>query len=234
MKEESTPLPVPPTEEVPEVEVIDEEFSLLAKIDPNHSEDEFLRVNDEFVEQGFHEDEVVEDDDPDAEERHKEHIKRKKSDKIFNNTYNTGDGGTEESSFNSDIRISSSHSDSYLHDPEKYKDHLDRKIFQEDIEKIIDNSFVIQEIVTSEPNKKKYTKVEINAIFKDLKEKLTRGTEKSRFISSIYILDAISGLTTLEYRKLFDMLEYEYKEDLLEELNQKFKILDHIKSNKLF
>lgn len=234
MKEESTP---PPTEEVPEVEVIDEEFSLLANIDPNHSEEEYLQVKDEFVEHGLHEEDYEEGDaesDPDAAERHAEHVKRKKNDKIFNNSYNTGDGGTEESSFNSDIRISSNHSDSYLHDPEKYKDHLDRQIFQEDIEKIIDSSDEIQAIVTSEPNKKKYTKIEINFIFKYLKEKLTHGETKSRFISSIYILDAISGLTTLEYRKLFDMLEYEYKEDLLEELNQKFKILDQIKSNKLF
>lgn len=183
------------------------------------------------------EEESVETESSDeAEDRHKEHLRRKKNDKIFNNSYNTGDGyGLEEHSYRTDIRISPSHSDSYLHDTQKYRDHLDQSITQEDIMAFVHTCPEIQEILAIDPSRKKYSKQEVNFMFGKIKGGLERGFAKSCFISVIYILDAISAITTLEYKKIFDVLDYEHKESLLMELNQKFHILEqNHKSKKLF
>lgn len=173
------------------------------------------------------------DEDLDADERRKEHIRRKKSDKIFNNTYNTGeDFGVDEHEYKSDIRISPAHRESHLHDPDKYRDFLDQTVTSEDIIAFVDSCKEIQKILTIDPSKKKFTKQEINFIFSKIKIALEKGDHKSSFISYIHILDAISNITTLEYKKLFDLLEYEYKECLLLELNQSYKVLDQTNKTK--
>jgi len=177
-----------------------------------------------------------EDSGEDAEYRKREHIRRKKSDKIFNNTYNTGDGyGNEEHEYQSNIKISPAHRESYLHDPDKYKDYLDQTIINEDILKYIETNKEIKNILTNDPSKKKFTKPEINFIFNKIKISLEKKKNKSSFISYINILEVISNTTTLEYKKLFDLLDYEYKECLLVELNQTYNILDQSnKTKKLF
>jgi hypothetical protein len=171
-----------------------------------------------------------------AEERHRVHLQKKRNDKIFNNSYNTGDGPEYEYSGGTDIKLSPAHADSHLHDPEKYRDHLDFQIIQNDIQNVVEQTPEILAILASEPNKKKYSKTEINTIFSLLKQKLHRGDKQSYFVSPIQIMEAISNLTMLEYKKLFDMLEYEYKEDLIKELKKTHKILDRQsnRSRKLF
>lgn len=160
-----------------------------------------------------------------AEERHKIHLQKKRNDKIFNNSYNTGDGPEYDHS-GGDIRLSSMHPDSHLHDTERYRDHLDFQIIQQDIQAVVEVTPEILTILVSEPNKKKYTRIEINTIFGLLKQKLNRGDGKSYFVSPIQILEAVSNLTMLEYKKLFDTLEYEYKEDLIKELDKTHHILN--------
>ena len=61
-------------------------------------------------------------------------------------------------------------------------------------------------------------------------------SEYETFSSSIYILEAISNITAMEYKKIFDFLDYSHKELLLSELNKKYKFLDWKmnKNNKLF
>lgn len=171
-----------------------------------------------------------------AEERHKVHLQKKRNDKIFNNSYNTGEGAEVEYSSGGDIKLSHMHAESHLHDPEKYRDYLDFQIVQRDIQIVVEATPEIMKILASEPNKKKYTKVEINSIFGILKQKLNRGQNQSYFVSPIQILEAVSNLTMLEYKKLFDTLDYEYKEDLIKELNKTHKILDKHsnRSRKLF
>jgi predicted restriction endonuclease len=46
------------------------------------------------------------------------------------------------------------------------------------------------------------------------------------FYSPIYILEVISSISSIEYKKLFDMLETEIQELLLTELNKKYQFLD--------
>jgi hypothetical protein len=232
MQEKNEDIVVKPGEEVEVEAEIDPEFSLMVEVNPAdvHEEEE---VNDTpYHEDDFSDDSSSEED----EERYQVHLQKKKSDKIFNNSYNTGDGyGADEQSFRSDIKISQSHSDSHLHDPQRYREHLDNSIVQSDIHAFIRQCSEIQEILSIDPSRKKFSKQELNYIFLRIKEGLERGDGKSSFISYIYILDAISSVTTLEYKKIFDSLEYEYKECLLLELNQKYNILGHSnRSKKLF
>lgn len=221
--------PQPNSEEMEPV--IDQEFQLISTVteDDYQAPDEDIHELDEndLRDSTYHDEEEISQEDADEEERrHAAHQIKKKNDKIFNNSYNMGDGPEQEYN-GKGIKLSQSHNESHLHDPERYRDHLDFQIVQRDIYNVIEASPEIIKIVSSEPNKKKYSKQEINLIFSILKRKLYGGKNHSVFVSPIFILEAISSLTMLEYRKLFDMLEYEYKEDLLEELDQKYGILEN-------
>jgi hypothetical protein len=219
--------PIPPENQP---EVIDQEFSLISttegELESNEEEAHELDENDLRDDSFQHDDgeDMTQEEIDEEDRRNAAYQVKKKNDKIFNNSYNMGDGPEQEYSGKS-IKLSSTHSESHLYDPERYRDHLDYQIVQRDIQAAIETSPDILRIIASEPNKKKYTKQEINTIFLALKLKLNGGTANSVFVSPIHILEAVSGLTMLEYRKLFDMLEYEHKAELLEELNQKFNIL---------
>ena len=90
-------------------------------------------------------------------------------------------------------------------------------------------------ILGDQPDKKKFVKSEINQLFEILIEGLTTGADANVFINSIHILDSISSITCMEYKKLFDMLTYENKEILLLELNTKYGFLDNMgRNNKIF
>ena len=189
-----------------------------ANIDDN---DESL-TNDDFAEEA--------NEDPDELERRRlDYARLRKTDKIFNNSYNTGQPLTEDDEdtrSNSQIKLDSSSAEYHLYDKEKYSDHLDNRITQFDIDSYIMKSKEIQAILSSEPDKKKFAKSEINELFQLIIKGVSQGDDSSVFVSSIHVLDAISGLTNMEYKKLFDMLAYENKETLLLELNKKYKFLD--------
>ena len=82
-----------------------------------------------------------------------------------------------------------------------------------------------------EPAKKKFIKSEINDLFKIILNGVSVGESASVFVSSIHVLDTISALTCMEYKKLFDMLIYDNKEILLIELNKKYSFLDKSSKN---
>ena len=63
-------------------------------------------------------------------------------------------------------------------------------------------------------------------------ENLDPASHGIRFYSPIYILEAISSLSSMEYKKIFDSLETEIQEILLLELNKKYKFLDGKMNNK--
>ena len=59
------------------------------------------------------EDSEIDDGD---EARYQQHLKLKREDKIFNNSWNSGDGGSDEIYQNNGIRLDPSHTDSHLLD----------------------------------------------------------------------------------------------------------------------
>lgn len=180
------------------------------------------------------EDDLESEDQVELDRRKADYAKLKKTDKIFNNSYNAGSTLVEDEdeihSYN-EIKLDSSSPDYHLYDKEKYIDGIDFKITQVDINKFISTSDEVNLILGPEPAKKKFIKSEINDLFKIILNGVSVGESASVFVSSIHVLDTISALTCMEYKKLFDMLIYDNKEILLIELNKKYSFLDKSSKN---
>jgi predicted restriction endonuclease len=74
--------------------------------------------------------------------------------------------------------------------------------------------------------KSKFSKEDVNFIFNKINTTLELKSNVIMFYSPIYILEVISSISSIEYKKLFDMLETEIQELLLTELNKKYQFLD--------
>jgi hypothetical protein len=176
---------------------------------------------------------LSDEDDPIELARRKDrYASLRKTDKIFNNSYNLGQNASDDDarpSLNIKVDISSPHY--HLYDRDQYSDHIDDTITQYDIDKYVSDSDEIREILGAPGEKKKFTKIEINSLFKIIFDGVKVGEHSSFFVSPIHVLDAISSLTNMEYKKLFDMLSYDYKETLLLELNKKYGFLDKSSRN---
>jgi hypothetical protein len=156
-----------------------------------------------------------------------------REDKIFNNRYNTGEGldESEEYQFQKNISVSGDYSDVYLKDLYDYENELDLKVildfifkeFSEDEE--IGNIFEISKLDFT-AKKIKISKTELNFVFSRLHEKIKKNNSGMIFYSPIYVLEIISSVVSMDYKKLFDMLNTENQEILLLELNEKYLFLD--------
>lgn len=165
------------------------------------------------------------------DDNYAEHVKRSKEDKIFNNRYNTGDGlsDSEEYTYGSSINVASDYSDLYLKDFYEYEETIDSKTILDNIFDEFNSNSRIQEIIASAKsteNRIKFVKEEVNEIFKILDSELMKPEADSIFYNPIYVLEVISNVSLIEYRKIFDMLDTDIQERLLIELNEKYKFLD--------
>lgn len=187
-------------------------------------DEEFEEIQDDF-EDNFEEEEEVEsvEDLPTAV----------REDKIFNNRYNTGDGlpDSDEYRMGSGINVSTEYSDAYLKDLYEYEEVLETKFILDTIFKFIQNDPQILRIV--EPiddnftvGRLKLSREEVNFIFNRINSALDLSKNEMIFYSPIYVLEAISSISSIEYKKLFDMLSTESQELLIIELNKKYHFLD--------
>lgn len=156
-----------------------------------------------------------------------------REDKIFNNRYNTGDGLTESEDyeFSRKISVSQDYSDDYLKDVYEYESELETKFVLDTIFNFIQNDPKISKILSKPssnnfPAKSKLAKEEINFIFNHVNQNLDLSSGVVMFYNPIYILEVISAISSIEYKKIFDALETETQELLLVELNKKYKFLD--------
>jgi hypothetical protein len=161
-----------------------------------------------------------------------------REDKIFNNKYNTGDGLDDslEYSYSKKISVSSEYSENYLKDIYEYEDALESKFILDSIFNFIEHDQELSDILKkSSPTpyitKSKFSKDDVNIIFNKINENLEIQSSSTIFYSPIYILEVISSVSSIEYKKLFDMLDTDIQEMLLTELNKKYKFLD-VKLNK--
>jgi hypothetical protein len=215
---------------------------------PKNTDEEFLDLDDGFTDHHIEDELGMEEDDfgiseeeydeDELERRRVAYSDLKRSDKIFNNTYTMGyehdeadEDGPNVMGGSSEIKIESGSAEFNMYDPEKYADHVDLKIVQRDIYNFIQSSSEVKAILGDEPEKRKFTKPEINNLFTALLTGLSYSAGQNVFISPIHILDSISSSVNMEYKKLFDMLTYENKELLLIELNNKYGFLDSIGKN---
>lgn len=199
-------------------------------------EDQFEPESDD--DSGYHDPHLLDinaDEDPaELARRRQDYSKLRKNDKIFNNSYNMGQDITDEfeqPAHQSDIKLDASSPDYHMYDKDHYGNHMDDKIIQRDIDNFISSSAELQAILGGEPDKKKYSKQEINDLFSTILAAISRGDHFSIFTNPVHVLDAISSLTGMEYKKLFDQLTYDHKEVLLLELNKKYGFLDKPSKN---
>jgi len=212
-----------------ELELFDESENLI---------DEDL---DDFEEESDHPELLVgEYDDEELERRRIAYASLKKKDKIYNNTYNLGYDYSEEDEDSSnlrqtahDLKLDSGSADYHLQDVNRYSEHVDQVIMQKEIYNFICSNIEVQAILGNEPEKKKFTKSEINKIFQITLKGLSVGSSSTHFVSPIHIMDVISGTINMEYKKLFDNMSYEHKELLLVELDKSYDFLKG-KPHKIF
>jgi hypothetical protein len=175
--------------------------------------------------------ESIDDED---EARYQQHLKLKREDKIFNNSWNSGDGGSDEIYQNNGIRLDPSHTDSHLLDAASFDRYTDKMIIERDLNNIALADEVMIGLMEIPSQGRKFTKPELNLAFSRLCE-LVRTNRKTTFIGPIDVLDFVSMISQLDFKRLFESMEYEHKEVLLLELNNKFGILDgKVRFKKLF
>lgn len=169
------------------------------------------------------------DDSEELDRRKTAYSELKKVDKIFNNSYIMGlpaGEDQEDPKPRGEIKLDVSSPDYHLYDRDQHSDHVDNSIIQVDIHNFVSTSPAVKLILGDDVDKKKFTKDEINELFELIRTGVSRGEKASAFVSAIHVLDSISSLTRLEYKKLFDMCKYENKEILLLELDSKYHFLD--------
>lgn len=156
-----------------------------------------------------------------------------REDKVFNNSYYNGDNlkDSAEYEFSKKISISHDYSDAYLKDIYDYEEELESKFILDVIFEFIKTDSQISQyadLLTSDPaiSKIKFSKEEINLIFNRVHDNLDITSHGIRFYSPIYILEVISSMSTLDYKKIFDLLETDIQQLLVVELNKKYKFLD--------
>lgn len=159
-----------------------------------------------------------------------------KDDKIFNNGYKTGEGmGDDDYEYSSSISVDINYSDRYLKDVYEYEEYLDYNIGLDKIFKIIENDHKLSSLLhkLDDNNKIKLQKEEVNWCFNQILKILEAKTEGENFYNPIYILEALSSILNInssdpikDYRKIFDCLDVEIQEELIIELNKKFKFLE--------
>ena len=155
-----------------------------------------------------------------------------REDKIFNNRYNSGDGLIDPDvyAYNSKLSVNSEYSGAFLKD-------IYESEYQLEYSNCIDNIFEffktdpeIMKIVDLNEKKagikSKFSKEDINSIFNRTHEMLSIKEVSSHFFSPIYILEAVSAISSMEYKKIFDSLETDIQEILIIELNKKYNFLD--------
>jgi len=157
------------------------------------------------------------------------HLEKAKSDKIFNNSYNTDENLKEpwEYEYGRSITVEKTYESRF---EENYNPdgHLVNTMTKKQVEDVIKNNPILKPVFESNisDEDKKYSKKEINDIFKIIFTEIRKNNMEYSFV---YIFDYISKYVNVNYKKLFDLLDYQYKEVLILELNEQFGLLDDYK-----
>lgn len=165
------------------------------------------------------------DDQPDDQVR---------EDKIFNNSYYNGDKlrDSDEYEFSKKIAVSSDYSDNYLKDLYDYEEQLESSFILDIIFDFLQKDDILSKYISDLTDKDssiakiRFSKEDINLIFNRVHENLDVTNRGVSFYSPIYILEAISSISSMEYKKIFDSLETEVQEILILELNKKYQFLE--------
>jgi len=155
------------------------------------------------------------------------HLEKAKHNKIYNTSYNDGNNLKDpcEYEYGKSLQIDASYSNLYMenYEPAKF---IINNISQKHIESYIENNEDIRTLLNLNKTleKRKFNKQEINTIFSMILAEVKPICNDYTFIS---IFDTVSKYTNINYKKLFDFLDYQYKELIILELNEEYNILNN-------
>ncbi len=155
------------------------------------------------------------------------HVEKAKGNKIFNNSYNDGENLKEpgDYEYGKSLQVDPAYSDRYS---ENYNpsDHVINTVAKSQVERCINSNEDLKKILFPSKNleKKRFNKKEINDIFTIVYSDIKSKDEEYSFIN---LFDIISKYVDINYKKLFDLLDYQYKEMLIVELNEEYRLLDN-------
>lgn len=158
-------------------------------------------------------------------------MKKKKNaiqdDKIFSNGYNQGSIDHE---WFSDLKIDSGYSDSYLDNVYNTEEYIERKELDEKILSLFQKSRWFHRYHDHGiPIRKKFPKDHLPHIFLYFR----KGLDNQSY-TSVDMFIAISDFLDVSYEKLYDLIGMKYKEEILIELEKKYKIISNKNEKKLF
>lgn len=166
----------------------------------------------------------------------------KRTDKIFNNGYKSGEGMRDEAyEYQSSISVSSSYADAYLKDVYEYEESLDYNIGIDKIFELIDKDKDLSSLLKKMNNddKLKLSKEEINWCFNRILKRMDEHLTGENFYNPIYVLEVISSILNVNsgdpiknYKKIFDCLDVEIQEELIVELDKKYDFLNGKKNRR--
>jgi len=157
--------------------------------------------------------------------------KKLREDKIFNNSYHTGQHLKSDFTSKGEIKIDKAEIGGTISELDDFDSYAIYKYMQNEIISLIesDHYFIEKFDITI---KKKFNKETLNEIFGKLKSHFTEDRNNIFMFNIIYLFDIISGLTGIKTKTLFDFLKYEYKSELVNELDKTNNILKQ--TNKMF
>jgi hypothetical protein len=155
------------------------------------------------------------------EKKHEE----KRPDKIFNNSYYHGDNLKGDGYvMTHGIKVDPEYSKRYLNDVYSPENNMEYKIVEKRVNEII---MVHNDIKCMLNGEYKMNREDMNMVFSVIIEEFPKSESASEFANPIYMLDVISDLSGMKYKNMFDMLEYKFKEILINELDNSHNILSN-------
>ncbi len=162
-------------------------------------------------------------------------VNPKKRNKIINNTYKSGDKlKGDEYKFDNELKIDPGYASSNLGHIYDVENSMTYRKVQEEVMNLLEKNKELQDML-SDAKPKKFNREKVNRMFKIIFDHFEKSPGARQFSNLIYIFDNVSNLSGLKYASLYDLLDGEYKQMLLLELDKTYGILKNSgKANRLF
>lgn len=145
-------------------------------------------------------------------------------DKIFNNTYHTGQHLKDDFTASGLITINNSEFSGGINELVDFDSYTIYQYMQKVVVDLTENDPYYRDKFDVN-TKKKFNKDILNEIFGKLRDEFTLTTEHKCMFNVIYLFDILSSMTGIKTKTLFDFLKYDYKKELIVELDKTTNIL---------
>lgn len=162
-------------------------------------------------------------------------VNPRKRNKIINSSYKSGEKlKGDEYKFDTELKVDPDYASSNLSHIYDVENSMTFRKVQEEVMTLLEHNKELQEML-SDAKPKKFNREKVNRMFKIIHDHFEKKLSARQFSNLIYIFDNVSNLSGLKYASLYDLLDADYKQMLLLELDKTYGILKNSgKSNRLF